>query len=269
MIRLFFWSYSRFLVPFVMVGLLLSAIPLQAVGVPTNAVDQTVTIPPGTAIPVIFSHTIDASKAKSGKRITAITMQIVLLPDGRTIPARTTLIGHVVQSRPFAFNPSSYAVQTPSILSIHFDKIVEKDLRIPVSLSVRALSNFNTSDDAHVYHYLTEQDGIGKRVLVGGSWFKGRDEQVRSPGGDVVAYNRKQGIFGRLIASDNANLHCENTETEQSLAIFSPDACGIYGFQRIYLLENGHNTGGAFTLQSDYVTVRVRARSTALLQVEP
>jgi hypothetical protein len=111
---------------------------------------QAATVPSSSAIPVVFTRTVEAGRDKPGEVVTAKTTQVVLLPGGRVLRDGSTLIGHVVESRPFVFNPAPYAVQTPSALSIHFDQIVENGHKIPVSLSVRALSSFSATHEATV-----------------------------------------------------------------------------------------------------------------------
>ena len=67
---------------------------------------------------------------------------------------------------------------------------------------------------------------------------------IQSEDGDTIGYNRKNGVFARLIASGS----CSGTDTEQSIGIFSPDACGAYGFGGDYLADTGRDGSGTFTL---------------------
>jgi len=220
---------------------------------------------------VIFTQTLDTAKAKPGEIVTAKTTQVVLLPGGRVLRSGTSLIGHVVESTPFAFNPTPYAVQKPSILSVHFDKIVTSGSTIPVSLSVRAIAGPVASHEASILHYRDETDSTGTRILVGGNEFSPIESQVLSSSGNVVGYNRNNGVFARLIAGDyeggNAVLHCAATESEQSVGIFSATACGAYGLDAASMSNNGINGDGTFVLESSRETVKLYASSAALLQV--
>jgi hypothetical protein len=78
-------------------------------------------------------------------------------------------------------------------------------------------------------------------------------------------------VFARLLAAESVNqpssLHCEATDSEQSVAIFSADACGVYGLNTVSLVDSGAEDHGAFVLESRRETVKVDAGSTALLQV--
>lgn len=232
---------------------------------------QTETIPSATAIPVMFAQTLDAGKAKPGEIVTAKTTQVVLLPGGQVLQKGTTLVGHVVESTPFVFNPAPYAIQKPSVLSVHFDKIAAGGATLPVSLSLRAIADPVASQEASILHYRDETDSIGTRVLVGGNEFSPLESKVLSSTGDIVGFSRNQGVFARLIARDyeggNSEIHCAATETEQSVGIFSATACGVYGLDAVFLSNNGANGDGTFALESSHQAVKLYARSTALLQV--
>lgn len=227
--------------------------------------------PSSTAIPVIFTQTLEAGKVKPGETVIARTTQVVFLPGGQILLNGTTLVGHVVESTPFVFNPAPYAVQKPSSLSIHFDTIAESGSTMPVRLSVRAISGPVASHEASILHYRDETDSTGTRTLIGGSQFSPLDSQVELPNGDIGGYNRKQGVFGRLIAGDyvsgNAVIHCETTNTEQSLGIFSASACGVYGLGTTFMPDSGNTGDGTFVLKSGHQTVKLYAGSAALLQV--
>ncbi len=228
-------------------------------------------LPPSTAIPVVFTHTIDAGKANSGTPVVAKTMQIVLLPSGQILPRGTPVVGHVVDSQPFNFDPAPYANQPPSYISVRFDRIVTKGIEIPLNVSVRALANTIASNDAQTPHYLDETDSKGTIVQIGGDQYSPIGKEVLSSGGDIVGYTRKQGIFARLISnayvSRYASFPCGSTNSEQSVAIFSASACGVYGFDSIYMPENGRNGSGTFRLESRHHTVALYAGSAALLEV--
>jgi hypothetical protein len=97
------------------------------------------------------------------------------------------------------------------------------------------------------------------------------DKTILSDDGDAIGYNRKGGVFARLIASGSSGpgalIHCDATDTEQSVAIFSPDACGLYGFAGDYMLQNGQDGSGTFTIAVRGRSEKLPAGSTALLQV--
>jgi hypothetical protein len=231
----------------------------------------TQTLPQSTAIPVSFVKSVDASKAKPGDAVTAKTMQVIVLPSGQTLAKGTVVEGHVVDAVPFHFDQTPYAHQSPSQISIHFDSLHNGSAVIPVNLSVRAIASTMNSQEASRPHYLDETDRVGPTTLIGGAEFTPFDKAIQSDNGDSIGYNRKNGVFARLIPSaysgPGTSVRCEGTETEQSVAIFSPGACGAYGFSGDYLSASGQDGSGTFTLAVRGRSVKLYAGSTALLQV--
>jgi hypothetical protein len=227
------------------------------------------TIPTDTAIPVVFTKTVSAAKAKTGDPITAKTIQAVRLPDGENIPKGSRLTGHIVQATPFHFDETPYAKQKPSVLAVHFDRIAVNGTETPVNLTVRALANHNDAEDATFAHNIDESDHVGTMVLVGGAHFSPLSKEVLSSGDeDIVGYNRNGGVFAHLLPGvyqgRGAGFQCGGTSTEQSVAIFSPNACGLYGFANTSLF--GTDESSTFRLASARHTVTLYAGSAALLQ---
>lgn len=228
-------------------------------------------IPASTAIPIVLTRTVEAGQAKAGDVVTAQTMQAVFLPGGQVLPAGVTLTGHVVASTPLVYDATPYAVQKPSVLSVHFDNIAEGGTVVPVTLAVRAIAGPVTSHEAEIPHEMDELDWSGTRILVGGESTSALEKTVLAADGSVVGYNRKQGVFARLLAAERLNrgaeVRCGATETEQSVGIFSADACGVYGLNTVALMESGTGEGGTFVLASRERPVELYAGSTALLEV--
>lgn len=196
--------------------------------------------PAGTAIPIAFAKTIKTTKAKAGDPVVAKTTQVVRLQNGESLPKGTVLTGHVVQAIPFHFDDADYAVQQPSVLAIRFDSLRARGTQTALRVSVRVLANANQARDAVTPHGIDESDHLGTMILVGGAHYSPVSKQVLSGNDDdIVGYNRSQGVFGRLLpgtyADRGGRLHCDGTSTEQSVGIFSPDACGLYGFGDISL----------------------------------
>jgi hypothetical protein len=217
-----------------------------------------ITLPGETAIPVVFTHTIDAKKAKAGDVVTAKTMQLVLLPNGEELPKGTLVTGHVVEARPFKFDETPYAVQQPSYLAIQLDHVAESQ----VATSVRALASAMAVEKALSPQRVDETDSPGTMVLIGGGHYSPVGKRVTDGQyDDIVGYKKKQGVFARLRPGGPG---CNGTQTEQSVAIFSPDACGLFDFFSDRLTA----TDGTFRLESTHQTVNIRAGSAALLQVE-
>ncbi len=225
---------------------------------------RAITLPGQTTIPVIFTHTENSAKAKAGDVVTAKTMQVVLLPNGDQLPKGSLVIGHIVEARPFKFDDTPYAVQQASYLSIKIDQVVDKSGPSSVVTSVRAMADPISAEEALTPHGIDETDYPGTVTLVGGAHYSPVDKHVTyGVDDDVVAYNKKQGVFAHLLPGGAS---CPGTQTEQSIGVFSPDACGLYGFASIHLSED--STSGTFRLASTHHTVILYAGSAALLQVQ-
>lgn len=237
---------------------------------PLAAAEPGSTLPLSTALPVRFVNSVDATKVHRGDVVTAETLQVVMLPSGQRLPKGTLVQGHVVDARPFRFDQAPYAAQKASQLSIHFDQIRTGNLTLPVNLSVRALASSVESRAASTPHFRDETDSSGTMTLIGGTEFSPFDKAIRGKNGEVVGYNRKQGVFARLTESYDAKSEtrgkCAPTDTEQSVAIFSPEACGLYGFANESMPHAGRSGSGTFTLESRDHSVRLDSGSTALLQ---
>lgn len=228
-------------------------------------------LPPSTALPVRFIHSVDTKSARPGDAVTAKTLQVVLLPGGGNLPKGTLLLGHVVSASPFQFDATPYAHQQPSRLAIHFDRVLNGTQALPVTVSVRALANTIDSGEAATPHFTDETDRPGTMILIGGDSFSPLDKMIQTRDGDVIGYNRRQGVFARLIASGYTTpegpTRCSATNTEQSVAIFSPSACGVYGFDGVSMPETGQDGSGTFALAERGHSVKLYEGSTALLQV--
>lgn len=227
-------------------------------------------IPPGTTLPIRFSHPVDAKKVHQGDLVIARTMQVVALPDGQQLPKGAVVKGHVVAVRPYGGRAAN-AESKASLLTIHFDQIETLSETIPVNLFVRALANSLDSEDASTPHGIDETDHPGNMILIGGGEFSPLDKVIRDNGGDVIGYNRKDGVFAKLLPSmdmtPGSNYRCEGTSVEQSIAIFAPTACGLYGFgDDITMTEAGKSGGGSLTLRSNGSSVKLYAGTTALVQ---
>lgn len=200
---------------------------------PCAAATAGTTVPSSTALPVRFMHSVDARKARPGVQVVAKLLQTVLATYGLRIPKGVLVTGHVVDARPFHLNYEPYAEPKASVLSIHFDRIVNGALSTQANPSVRALANSIESYEATYPHCLDETEGLGTIYLIGGDEFSPLDKTIRDTDGQVIGFNRGNGVFARLIASDDTNMarspSCNATDSEQSLAIFSPSACGTYG----------------------------------------
>ena len=230
------------------------------------------TIPQGTAIPVEFTHTIKADKAKAGDPVEAKTMQVVHLGQGHDLPKGSLVLGHVVLARRVRRGSS------PSVLAFRFDQIATRQGVLAAHLYVRALTNTIESSDASYPTPPPDMNLSNDRVLIGGDQVTPSERKVYSSvsedeGLDVVGENLKDGIFERLrpalAMKEDSQVICDGTATEQSVAIYSGSACGLYGFDMTYLAHTGKRNHGIVEIGSKHYTIKLYSQSTALLEAAP
>src|SRR5271170_4555716 len=71
---------------------------------------------PRTALPITFTKTVSADKARVGDAVYAKTTQAARLVTGEVIPAGTEVVGHVTAATGFVYDKTPYAVQKESVL---------------------------------------------------------------------------------------------------------------------------------------------------------
>lgn len=226
-------------------------------------------IPAGTVIPAMLRTTLDAGKAAVGQIIEAKVMQDVPLPSQRRIPAGAKLIGHVVE----VTRPSPVPGSQGSRIAILFDRLTIHGATVSVTTSLRSLASMmdvfeaqlptNAIDDygTTTSDWVTVQIGGDVVYRVGGIVMS--DSQVvgkSTIAGDVTA---------KLIASRNGACRgsMADNDREQALWLFSPSACGAYGFAGLKIVHAGRQEPtGQIVLASDK-NVHVPAGSGWLLRV--
>ena len=222
-------------------------------------------LPPQTTLPIVFTKTVSADHAKAGDVVHAKTTQIANLPDGETIPAGTEVVGHVEGSAGFAYDRTPYAKQKESVLAIHFDAVRVAGKDIPLAVTVRAMAAPITSWEAREPKS-TDLDQLGTVTQIGGDQLVPSQDEVVDGNGDVVAYNRRNGVYAHLIA----HAGCDGSSTEVSVGIYSASACGLYGFADVSARELGSaSSPSTLSLVSTHTSPKVWRNSTALLEVLP
>lgn len=229
------------------------------------------TLPAGTALPVEFLQSSVAGKAKVGDPVRARTLETITLPSGQVLPKGSVLSGQIVESRSFVFDSSPYAEQVPSVLAIRFDPVLAGNRT--QGFTVRALADTDEAYRSSSPDYLDGTDPTPTIHLIGGDEFSPVGKVVNSAQDEVVGYNRKDGVHARLLdniyVSPHSRIHCHAGREEQSMGIFSANACGLYGYDRSSYLENLTGTEqGDFRLASRRYSVEIRKGSAALLEAK-
>lgn len=193
-------------------------------------------IPAGTVFPVMIKNTVDSKVSKSGDKITARLMQDVALPSGERIRAGARLDGQVVQT-----------VATPSAsgarLIVRFDRLVSNKKEFPIRVSLRALASMQDVFYAQLPTNNFDEYGTSindwTTVQVGGAAVYLGDETVRD-GMDIVGRAPAYGVVtAKLLPAPKRGCPATEGEREQSLWVFSPWACGTYGFEDLKIAHHG------------------------------
>lgn len=240
-------------------ALLLAATSLSAATAPIN-------IPEGTVLPARLNSTLSSKNAKPGQAVTARIMQAVLLPSGAKIREGATLVGHVVGVSP----ASSTAGGS---VSLRFDTLRAAHQLIPIATHLRAIAAFVEVEDAQIplagpdrgtpsSAWTTIQIG-GDVVYRGGGSVEDAFGRVGRPAGNGVLStlkaNREGGCRG-AVAADGV---------EQSLWVFSADACGAYGLRGLTIAHTGRTEPrGEITLRSGNGDVIIASGAGLLLRVD-
>lgn len=218
-----------------------------------------------TTFPIVFTRTLSAKRAKAGDAVLARTTQVVHLSSGLVLPSGTRIVGHVVSANPFTYDKTPYAHQKPSELVIQFDHIELDSARLPLHVTLRAMATPIAANDAREPKS-SDLDPLGTVMQVGGDLLVSSQKEVVDEQGDVVAYNRRDGIYAHLIA----NGQCDSSNKEVSVGIFSPTACGLYGFGSVAAQMMGSvSKPSEVVLVSTHNSPEIWKHTAALLEVLP
>ncbi|CAN5499917.1 hypothetical protein BH10ACI4_BH10ACI4_35620 [soil metagenome] len=216
-------------------------------------------------LPIVFTKTVGADHARAGDAIYARTTQAAKLANGELIPAGTVVVGHVAVANAFVYDKTPYATQQESILAIHFDSLRIAGHELPLKVRVRAMADPLTSWGAREPKS-SDLDSVGTVTQIGGDQLVPSQDEVVNRDGDVVAYNRRDGVYAHLIAHGS----CDSSTNEVSVGIYSPSACGLYGFNNVVARETGSaSSPSTLSLVSTRTSPKVWRNTTALLELLP
>jgi hypothetical protein len=194
-------------------------------------------IPAGTVLPVMTNTTVDAGKAKPGDKLSARLMQDVVLPSGEKIRRGAKLEGQVVQA--------SSSNSTSATLAVRFDRLISDGKQFPLTVRLRALASMMDVFDAQLPVGTFDDYGPSiddwTTVQVGGAAVYLGDGTVRD-GMQVIGRAPGYGIVtAKLVPAPK--LGCKaipaESQSDQSLWVFSPWACGTYGFEDLTIAHHG------------------------------
>lgn len=214
-------------------------------------------LPAGTAIPITFPHTLDASNLKVGDAIVTRTDQVIFAPDGARIPRGSQLAGTVVEAG-------------QSGLAIRFETLTSRGRTYHVHVALRALASFVLSLDSHspAADYGSLDWDLYRQV--GGNYFFPY-QTVYSNDWTEVGKSTRDGVFVKLerveITKSRDRVVCDSTDAVQSVGVFASNACGVYGFDGLTVEAAGTDASGAIRFLTRKRTVKIPRDSSALLLV--
>lgn len=219
-------------------------------------------IPARTILPVMLNTTLDVRHDQTSKIVSATLKQNVALPDGGVLRKGAKVYGEVVGST--AATPGS-----PATLAIRFDQITTKTGKMGIVTELRALGSMNEVFQAKlptnaIDDYGTSPSDWVTNQIGGAGVFRGNGEVMEY--GEVVGRATDYGaVTAKLIASPQRGCN-SNGEHEQSLWVFSPSACGVYGYDDLVIVRGDKVPPGTIELQSsrDFI---IRGGSGLLLRV--
>ena len=222
-------------------------------------------IPVGTVFPVMSSTTLDEAKAKPGDKLSARLMQDVILPSGARIRSGAKFEGQVVTA--------SSAGSGGTGLAVRFDRLISRGRQIPLAVGLRALASMQDVFDAQLPVGTFDDFGTSisdwTTVQVGGAAVYLGDATVRD-GMQVVGKAPGYGIvMAKLVPAPKRG--CQVSEIgpdrEQSLWVFSPWACGTYGWDGLTIAHHGVTAPVGTIVLAAPAAFRVRGGSGWLLYV--
>jgi hypothetical protein len=195
-------------------------------------------------------------------------MQDVPLSPGVRIRAGTKVTGHIVERIPASSG-------TQARISFQFDKIISSHQTTSITASLRAIAAFMRIAEAQipptgpgesdVYRWMT-------KVQVGGDIVYGEGGPVTS--GDnpdqIVGKKVNDGVLGQVRAKEGTECRgaIDGTDRPQALWVFSTDACGSYGLEKISVAHAGRTDPvDVIVLTSDSGNFKIAGGAGMLLRV--
>ncbi len=223
-------------------------------------------IPPGTILPVMATSTVDSTKSKPGDRLSGELMQDVVLPSGERIRTGAKVAGQVIES-------SSASAAAGARLVVRFESLIANGKQYRIAASLRSMASMQDVFFAQLSVGTFDEYGTSPRdwttVQVGGAAVYRGDGTVRSAM-DIVGRATDYGaVTAKLTPAPKRGCPSDSADDgrEQSLWVFSPWACGVYGFDDLKIAHHGVTSPTGTIILSAPTSFRVSAGSGWLLRV--
>lgn len=247
-------------------ALLLSGIVCGASALAASSAAAQNVVPPGTILPVQLNHSVSSKTAKPGQTFSARVMQRIPLADRRSIRAGAQVTGHIVDVK-------DASAASGASVSIEFDSLVISHRAFPIRANLRAIASALEVEEAQIplegpdrgtppSAYTTVQVG-GEVVYRGGGHVEHDGTVVGEPVSDGVL----------VSISPNSETGCrgdvDGNALPQALWVFSSDACGLYGYSGVKIVDAGRaNPDGTIVIAAERGQLDIRGGSGMLLRVE-
>jgi hypothetical protein len=227
-----------------MLGLVLCMMPMCLHAVTGEDVKQTYQaaelIPAGTILPVTLNSALRSDKSASGATMTLTLMQDIPLGAGKTLSRGSKVTGHVVET----VTPGKGSDE--SKISFQFDGLRFENRTVPITATLRALAS--------------------SIEVVAAQIPTGSEDGVSEVPWNLVKIGEDQ-IHTSPERSAECGLGSNANNTPQAFWLFSPDACGTYGFGDLRILQSGRTQPREVTLASNRKAVNIEKGSAMLLRV--
>jgi hypothetical protein len=223
-------------------------------------------LPAGTLLPIALRTGIDSAKAKAGQAISGMLGQDVILASGTRLNRGSVASGHIVEVIQATGGSAARVV-------LAFDRLQAQRHIVPLTVGLRALASANEVFEAELPTNVVDDYGSSVRDWntrqVGGQGvYRGAGTLVSGP--DVVG---RASWVGEVYAVPRARPHSRCTadpiddSREQSLWVFSSDACGPYGFEQLTIQHAGRTAPVGEIVLTAPGRLKIRAGSGWLLTV--
>jgi hypothetical protein len=199
--------------------------------------------------------TVDSAKAYVGQSVTGKVMERVPLVGGEEIPEGAKVAGHVSLVIPAK-------ADSPASLAVRFDKVIVHGRELSLRANLRALASMMAVYDAQVPFFEPDTTPRGAVMLapVGG-------EAAFRPDNPEKSY-RPVRFSGELAPGCGGRVDQEGGTG--ALWVFSPYACGVYGFGGgVVIVSEGSTATEGSILLGSRKNFSIHAGSGWLLRVTP
>lgn len=223
-------------------------------------------LPVGTILPVMSQNTLNSARTKSREKLQFRLMQNVTLPSGEAIRAGARLEGQVVEV-------SAATGAAPARIAIRIDHLTSGKTEVPARFSLRALASMQSVFDAQLPTGTFDEYGTSvsdwTTVQVGGAAVYLGDSTVRD-GLQILGHAPAYGVVtAKLIPAPKLGCPAREGDSrrEEALWVFSPWACGAYGFEDLAITHHGNTAPVGDIVLTAPKNLLIRSGSGWLLQV--